>query len=147
MNEFVHPYVDTFIIGHPKPKGSMRAFVPKGSRKVVVREQVSGSKPWRDIVALHLIEWTARGAFPIESPVEVRLHFRVPKPKTSKRKFPTSQRDGDIDKLTRNMLDAMVDAGILRDDCYVVRLLVTQDYTEPHTMDGVRVLVMSRVPG
>lgn len=65
----------------------------------------------------------------LEGPIEVAIRFRLPRPasvKIAKRPFPAVK--PDVDKLLRNTLDALTQAGIYRDDAQVVDLYVEKRY-------------------
>lgn len=112
------------LSGRPAPKGSLR-HVGKGR----MIEQVAGSKPWRYAVTLAARQAVARDQWtPPEGPVEVTAHVLIPHLKT-RRDWPVTRSSGDIDKHARNILDALVDGGALRDDSQVVRLVVSKTYS------------------
>lgn len=76
--------------------------------------------------------------------VAVDLLFVMPRPKTGRRVLPAVR--PDIDKLTRLVLDALTDAGVIVDDGQVTDLTVRKRYPDadqPWTLPepGVRVKV------
>ncbi len=113
------------VPGVAAPKGSLRHV---GHGRLV--EQVARSKPWRQTVAAALRQaareqhWTtATGA------VSVQADLLLPRPKSAPRRlWPITRSSGDVDKHGRNILDALVDAGVVRDDSQVVSLRVTKAY-------------------
>lgn len=122
----------TFAVQYkPAPKGSL---APKGRIGQPVRlvEQVAGSKPFR--VAVTYAARAARAGrpgFPLSGPVEVRIVCAFVKPSSypkRRRCWPVTRGSGDLDKLERNVLDALVDAGVLGDDSQVCRLIGDKDY-------------------
>lgn len=56
---------------------------------------------------------------------------------------PNRKNTGDIDKLTRQLLDALTDAKVLNDDSRVVMLQVAKVYETPDRRPGVTVYVAS----
>lgn len=121
--------LSVWIPGRPKTKGSLdfqpgqkcrccskcEAYLP-GGRAV---ENVVGSKRWRQMMA-YLVEQDQRGvtqAWPLDGPVMVVGAFHLPAVDVS------TGRVGDIDKLARNLLDALQDAQVFSDDVQVTRLL------------------------
>lgn len=96
--------------GRPKTKGSLTCR-PNGS----VRENVVGSKEWRQLMA-QSFRIAYSGAAPCDDPVSVGLVFYLPVTNV------IAVRAGDIDKLVRNVLDALTDAKIYTDDVNVARV-------------------------
>ncbi len=111
------------VTGRPAPKGSLRHV---GRGRLV--EQVAGSKPWRETVAVAAREAarTAGWAPPL-GPVQVVASIYVPRLKRP-RAWPITRSSGDLDKHMRNILDALVDAGVLRDDSQVVSIVANKGY-------------------
>jgi len=135
-----------FVPGVPAPKGSMRYV---GNGRMI--EQVKASVPWRDRVnerireAAESFEYTH---YKTEA-VEVSLRFIVPRPASAKRRlWPFTRGSGDVDKLSRNVLDAISDTrkspGVLRDDSCVVSLHASKHYQsakDPHI--GVSIVIQT----
>ena len=107
------PLLSVWVPGKPKTKGSLDV-VNARRGKAVVRENVVGSKRWRELVRYSIAGLVAE---PVEGPVVVDLLFVLPTDDAAK------ARSGDIDKLARNILDALQDAGVYRDDAQVIRLV------------------------
>ena len=115
--------------GEPKPQGSARAFVVKG--RAVVTSDNKNLRPWRNTVSAACQDALAEAGItePITGPVLVALIFTVPKPKSrpkTRRTWPDVK--PDLDKLVRGALDAIVDAGAIKDDAQVVELVSAKDY-------------------
>ena len=117
----------TFTVsGAPKPKGSMRAFVPKGWNRPVLTTSNARLKAWeqtiRSVAQAHVSAYTT-------DPVRVRLRFALPRPKSLSRRAscqPHTKRP-DVDKLCRATLDALT--GILwKDDSQVYSLSALKTY-------------------
>lgn len=112
------------VAGTPKPKGSLKHV---GDGRMV--EQVKGSKEWRNTVA-----WAARqalhGAAPLTGPVIVHAIVYIPRPKTNRDPYPITRSSGDDDKHSRNILDALADAGVYRDDSQVVDLFIRKRFAD-----------------
>lgn len=119
-----------FAPGTPAPQGSKRHV---GHGRMV--ESSKSLPAWRDTVA-----WTARmtmGVRPtILGPVGVTIEFRFPMPKSARKADRElgrvlRPRKPDVDKLSRAVLDALTDAGVIADDSQVVVLTATKwDVTE-----------------
>lgn len=125
------------VTGTPKPKGSLKHI---GRGRLV--EQVSGSSPWRQAVA-----WAARNqhAGPaVAGAALVEFEVRVEPPKSAPKRritWPTTRSSGDIDKHARNILDALVDGGVLADDSRVVELRGRKRHCLPGEQAGAVISV------
>lgn len=119
------------VAGIPKTKGSMRHV---GGGKM--QEQVVGSKRWRQLVAAVL-----REAYPhpaaYDGPVGVTMLFNFPRPVSAPtRPWPHTKATGDLDKLYRNIGDAMQDAGVVTEDSRIVEARVRKTYADPGALIG-----------
>lgn len=104
--------VMTWVPGSPKTKGSLRV---RNGRTGVLVESVAGSGRWRQLIAKKAAECRQQSE-PWAGPAGVSAYFYLP------RADPAQVRAGDIDKLTRNVLDALQDAKIWADDVQCVSL-------------------------
>lgn len=99
-----------FVPGKPKTKGSLD-FYGRGK----VAQTVRGSTRWAQ-----MIEEVSRREYGVKEPmsgaVSVHLIFVL-------ERDPLAERAGDIDKLARNVLDALKKAGVYGDDNQVVKLV------------------------
>jgi Holliday junction resolvase RusA-like endonuclease len=113
------------VPGAPKPKGSLRHI---GHGRLI--EQVAGSKQWREAIVLAAAqERDLRGWQTLVGvPVTVLVRCVVPRPKSVRRASPITRSSGDVDKLARNILDALTDARIIGDDSQVTDLRITKEY-------------------
>lgn len=136
------------VIGSPKPKGSLK-HVGHGR----LQEQLEGSKPWREAVkwaALQAIRERPRQPFTaLAGPVAVDVTVTVAKPKSApktRRTWPVTRSSGDADKHLRNVLDALVDAGVMGDDSQVIEATVRKTYPGEHAhalhTPGARIFVV-----
>lgn len=115
------------VEGRARTKGSL---VAKQHRVIIggqslgvghakLTESTAGSKEWRAEIAWAVRKYI-RGARPYEGAVQVVIMSFLPQPKSNRDPYPTAMRTGDVDKIARNVLDALVDAGALKDDAQVV---------------------------
>ncbi len=108
--------VTFFVGGWPKTKGSVE-HIGRGR----VKQSVQGSGAWARRVEQHAEDaFTARygtvpGGYSYAGPVSVHLTYWLPVDDV------TQPGCGDIDKLERNVLDALTKAGVYVDDVQVVR--------------------------
>lgn len=129
--------VEFTVYGIPKPKGSLRHV---GHGRLV--EQLEGSPIWREAVkhaALAARRGTTAGFEthfpPMGGPLAVDITATVAKPKSApktRRTWPVTRSSGDIDKIARNCLDAIVDAGLIGDDSQVIKLSIAKCYPGEH---------------
>lgn len=122
-----------FIPGHPKPQGS-KVIGKRKDGSAYMREANRNARPWRSVVidALKPI-----ATDPLDGAVRVHLHFYMPLLKKTP-PHPITRSSYDIDKLCRNVLDALTIAGIIHDDSQVVSLISTKEYAE---RSGVQIRV------
>ena len=107
--------LDEFVPGAPKTKGSVNA-VKRSDGGTYVRQNVQGSVRWARLVEQHVRQvWGDRDAR-VDVPIRVTLTYYLPV--TPERLL--RQGSGDVDKLERNVLDALTKAGVYGDDAQVV---------------------------
>ena len=105
--------------GTPVPQGSMKAI-----NGHILHSQGSALAVWRSTVAL-----SARfaGAKPVEGAIGIEITFRVRRPKTVKRDYPTVA--PDLDKYIRGVLDALTGIGY-QDDSQVIDIKAKKVYSD-----------------
>lgn len=120
------------VDGHARPKGSLKGHIvrSKGKLVVVMREQSTEGPLWRKHIARAAREAVALAGpngvtgFPTVLPVRVRTWFGFERIKGSDVEgaeyAPVSAYFGDWDKLLRNALDALQDAGVYMNDRQVM---------------------------
>lgn len=141
--------------GVPQPKGSMRAFQPKGFHAPIVTDGNRNVKDWQRRVADAAT--AAIATFPeadrqlVTGGVRCEIWYYLPRPK----KFSTPKYRAvsvphttrpDIDKLTRAVLDALT-AIVWHDDAQVVDLRTSKHYAAPTEPARVSVRVSSVAVG
>lgn len=128
------PIVVTFTVaGIAQPKGSARAFMPKGARFPVVTSDNKSLKGWEANVRSAL-QHQAAGLF-FSDAVAVRITFHLPRPKSKPKRITSHTTKPDVDKLARGAIDAMT--GVLfKDDAQVTDLHARKVYaeTQPHAV-------------
>ena len=121
-----------FVHGKAEPQGSSRAFMAGG--KPVITSANKNLKDWRTIVQLT----AQQHAHMIDGPVEVVLHFHLPRPVSLPKKVTHNVKRPDIDKLARAILDALTGC-FFKDDSQVVALECYKGYADP--FPGVEITV------
>lgn len=124
------------VHGLPAPQGSKR-HVGKG----VMVESSKYVKPWREAVKAAAIDANREHGFRMMvGPSSATFRFFFSRPKshygagknTGKVKCGAPQAHiikPDLSKLIRSTEDALVDAGVIRDDCLINRIEARKDYT------------------
>lgn len=132
-----------FVAGKPVCKGSKNGQVnrTKSGRLFATIYDQPGTKLKNWERAVYMTALSQRlGKGLIQNPVRVRLYFQTlrpashtndkGKPTKNYREYPTSRRVGDIDKLSRAVLDGLT-GSIYSDDSQVIRLETEKHYSEP----------------
>jgi Holliday junction resolvase RusA-like endonuclease len=144
-----------FVPGRPRTKGSLKPVANWATQQVHMEEQVGQSKAWRRHVANEVIKHIAvkdgngkyrlRNDYPITAPVIVNLLFIFSREHVqwteSPDGWPTEIYYGDIDKLTRNVLDALTDARLYRDDSLVIEVVSRKRFAVGSEAAGVLIQV------
>lgn len=125
------------VVGAPRPKGSMHCIGPRKCRScdapVVHNLQPDDpkglGKEWRERLERAGKALRGRLGFTFEGPVSVDATFVFGRPAAAaKRPYPHVRSAGDLDKLTRMLLDAFTTAGVWADDALVCELNVRKQY-------------------
>lgn len=111
------------IHGKPATKGSTVSFLSRDGR-IVTRTDAVGLVPWTDAVRWACREAGVQMAAP-ESPVWLGVTFIAPRPKRTRRAFPSVR--PDVDKWSRALLDALTGMAYA-DDAQVVTLHASKRY-------------------
>lgn len=140
--------INLYISGNPRPQGRPRAY-SRGKFTQVV----SPVTQWRNDCKYAFIKHKEDNQLnTITSPLIITLNFYFDRAKshfgTGKNSdkikptaplYPTSSRLGDVDNLSKAVMDAMVDAGLLDDDKLVVSAVINKMYVKPGQQPGVYV--------
>jgi crossover junction endodeoxyribonuclease RusA len=116
------------VVGTPAQQGTKVPMHHRSTGKIVMFEQnAPAQKSWRKAVVEVAREHTDDAL--LDGPVCVWIEFHLKRPKVKKRQHWAPSRP-DIDKLARNVLDALTDSGLIRDDAQVCRLNVEKRYAD-----------------
>jgi Holliday junction resolvase RusA-like endonuclease len=131
-----------WVDGTPRPKGSLKPTGRQGQRVRLV-EQSTDSSAWRDTIA-----WTARRelnlpapGYPTQLPVELMCTFAFERAEFNTDEEPTSGGIGDLDKLIRNVGDALTDAKVIADDRQIVAVRASKVWTADGQKPGALIVV------
>jgi Holliday junction resolvase RusA-like endonuclease len=130
-----------WVDGTPRPKGSLKPTGRQGGRVRLV-EQSTDSSAWRSRVA-----WEARQTiglslgYPTQLPVELACTFAFERPESNTDEEPTSGGIGDLDKLIRNVGDALTDAKVIADDRQIVAMKASKVWTADGQKPGALITV------
>lgn len=151
-----------YVYGTPRTKGSMRPMkTPSGRVRLV--EEVKDGPEWRKTMARAIMPeiadrigtgeratWRLREGYPYRGPVSVVLEFHVIEPAGDTGEWPVDIRIGDVDKLTRNVLDVLsaptsrgqASTGVIVDDSQVCDLTASKRFASATgALPGVRIEV------
>jgi crossover junction endodeoxyribonuclease RusA len=118
------------VYGVARPKGSTRAFRPKGSDRIIVTNDNPRTKPWQTLIAdtaQEAIRKQLDGRM-FDGAVGLEVTFWLPRPKSLPRRVVAHTRKPDLDKLVRAVKDALTGAGVWRDDAQVVSVRAAKGY-------------------
>lgn len=136
------------VDGRPRTKGSLKNVATKG-QKANLQEDDPRSVAWRQRMVTEMgsrCNFGRTPGFPSVLPVEVRCTFLFERPARTDRDFPTSQGIGaDLDKLERNVLDALQEAGVIKNDAQVVRLVGEKSWATDGEPEGALITVWEAV--
>lgn len=131
------------VFGVPQPKGSAKAFVPKGWTRAIVTSDNPKHKGWQQLVAeaaSRALQDTTDTGVMFDGPVELRVVFFLPRPKSLKKGVTAHLKKPDLDKLCRSVKDAL-NRVVWRDDSQVVALLARKVYAAPPDSPRADILV------
>lgn len=135
---------EVWVPGHSKTKGSLD-FVTKSH----VREAVPGSGRWRQLVAARVKE-DAEKRYPDKENLGNRIGVRIVSYLQPSRQmldkgeagdWILGRSAGDVDKLARNVLDALTDSGVIGDDAQVWDLMSSKRLAKEGMMPGQQIQV------
>lgn len=138
------------VLGKAEPKGSLRGFVLRGSRRVVLTDGNPRVRPWMALIRDAAAQWRAdQGladhaiAWPTE-PILLDVTVWLPKPKSAPtRRAIQATKKPDVSKIVRAVEDALT--GVLyRDDAQITVEIARKDYAardeQPRTVITVEAL-------
>lgn len=120
------------VYGTAQPKGSAKAFMPKGWSRPIVTSDNPKNKGWQQLVAeAASVALTKQPDFRLlETPALLRVSFYLPRPKAIRDKAVPHTKKPDLDKLVRSVKDALSKV-VWRDDSLVVEIAARKQYANP----------------
>lgn len=139
------PIATFTVIGIPAPQGSKTAVSIGGRARLIEGSSKTGRekhKSWREGVRVAATDWLRENPRPpIDEPVMMMAEFAFPL--TASDPYRTRHTvKPDLSKILRSTEDAIVDAGLLRDDSLIFSVTVTKHYTVGDQSPGVVVSIM-----
>jgi Holliday junction resolvase RusA-like endonuclease len=137
------------VTGRPRTKGSLKPSHVKigpGRCRVGLTEDGEFSKPWKEHIMREIAGVCRVERFP--DAVRVDCEFTFERLASEERRGdpwpiqppgPTAQ--GDLDKLVRNVYDALTQSGLIKDDCLVIGGHALKRFAQPGEAAGVRIVV------
>ena len=116
-----------WVGGTPVTQGSGQIRVTKDGRPFLAPDNSAALKRWRRTIAT-VAGVALEREFEKHVPVWVRLTFYVVPPASVRgRPYPSTRSSGDVDKLTRAVLDALTGVAFV-DDAQVVHVTASKNY-------------------
>lgn len=117
------------VFGIAQPKGSTRAFVPKGWKRPIVTTDNPKSKGWQQLVAEAASRALNGTGVLFEGAIRLDVEFYLPRPKSLPRRTTDHLKKPDLDKLVRSSKDALTGV-VWRDDAQVIDLHARKRYSD-----------------
>jgi Holliday junction resolvase RusA-like endonuclease len=114
------------VYGTPLPKGSAKAFIPKGWTRPVITSTTKGLKAWEQQIA-SAAQVVASGTL-LTGAVHVRIDFLLQRPKSLPKKIMLNTKRPDLDKLIRGAIDALTGV-VWKDDAQAIEIHASKGYT------------------
>ncbi|MGN8690173.1 RusA family crossover junction endodeoxyribonuclease [Atopobiaceae bacterium HCP3S3_F7] len=116
------------VYGDPQTKGSLKCVGRHGRHQLIEDDKTGKKKWWRARVAA-AARAIAQRSGTLTGPIGVRCILTIARPKSARLDAdPITRSSGDIDKLSRMILDALTDAGLWTDDSQCVDLRARKLY-------------------
>jgi Holliday junction resolvase RusA-like endonuclease len=120
------------VFGVAVPKGSMRAFVPKGWTRPIITDSNKNTNSWAQLVAegaSRALDQQQGAGVLIMDGVRLTLGFYLPRPKKYQKRGvePAHLTKPDLDKLVRGVKDALTKV-LWVDDSQVVEVIARKAY-------------------
>lgn len=115
------------VFGTAQPKGSARAFVPKGWKRAIVTSANPKNKGWQQLVAEAASQALNGQTFYTGGAVRLTVVFSLPRPKSLPKKVSAHLKKPDLDKLVRSVKDALTKV-VWQDDAQVTEIHAVKQY-------------------
>ena len=127
--------VKFFVPGIPAPKGSFKTFRSKTTGRLVTMNDNKTTTPWQNDIKLFASQHMTTM---LDEPVEVEATYFFLRPKKPKYALPAKA--PDVDKLARNVLDALT--GVAFDnDAKVTDIVMRKRWAEGTNQPGVLITI------
>jgi crossover junction endodeoxyribonuclease RusA len=128
------------VKGMPQPKGSARAFIPRGWTRPIITSDNPKNRPWASLVNV-MAQYNAPKNGPHDGPIGLFLAFKLPKPKSypKTREIPHIKKP-DLDKLVRSVKDALKSV-MYNDDSQVIQVTAKKEYGDAPGVE-IEVIIM-----
>lgn len=131
------------VFGTAKPKGSARAFVPKGWTRPIITSDNKGLKAWEQVVRAELQAVMAHADRALlmalfDAPIAITFVFHLPRPKSATKRDRRPTKKPDLSKLIRSTEDALSGV-VFRDDARVVSITAAKIYASVAAKVDIRI--------
>lgn len=136
--------IELEVVGIPSPQGSKSAVLIGGKARLIEGSSTTGRekhKSWRQGVCQAGRDWlVANPQATLDEPIRMWMVFRFPLPGSDKYRTLHTVKP-DLSKIIRSTEDAIVDAGIIRDDSLVFSLRVDKFYCHGDATPGATIVI------
>lgn len=138
------------VHGVAVPKGSARAFVPKGWSRPIITSDNKNLKAWEQVVRAELQRVMAEADRAVlmalfDAPIALRFVFHMPRPKSTPKREKHPMKKPDLSKLIRSTEDAL--SGVaFRDDARVVSIEAVKVFAAAGAKVDITITAAEDVP-
>jgi Holliday junction resolvase RusA-like endonuclease len=116
------------VLGRAAPQGSKTLVKDARTARAHMREASNNVHPWRTKVRRAALGPDGNPLRQFHGPVQVHIEFEFRRAKSNQDDYPTGMNIGDVDKLTRAVLDALTQSRVIEDDRYVVEVSASKHW-------------------
>lgn len=129
-------------IGTPVTQGSKSFKGMRRGRPVLLEDNDRELGRWRQaVMSAARSAMLAQGWYCLDAACSASIVWFLRRPPSVRRAFPDRQSDGDVDKYTRAVFDALTVAGVWADDSRCIDALVRKRYCGPGQPAGARITI------
>lgn len=137
------------VVGAAQPKGSARAFVPKGWTRPVITSANPSLKAWEQVVRAELQRVMGDADRTLlmtlfDAPIALSFVFHLPRPRSAPARVRHHLTRPDLDKCIRGLIDALSGV-VFRDDSRVVSITAQKVFAQVAAKVEIRIEIVDQV--